>query len=226
MAYVAPTYKGKAFTCPFCGVYTIMNWVVLKYVIEIPSAPNRVSESLVTTATCFACKKNSYWIHTLEPSGNPIDTLTTTMVYPSKSTAPLPHTDMPDDIQADYEEARNICNQSPRSASTLLRLAIQKLCVHLGEKGKNLNNDIGNLVKQGLPVEIQQALDVVRVIGNNAVHPGEINPEDVQEISNQLFELVNFIVEDRISRPAKLKKLYDNLPSGALDGIEKRDDNT
>ena len=39
-------------------------------------------------------------------------------------------------------------------------------CGHLGESGKNINDDIAALVKKGLNLMIQQSLDVVRVIGN------------------------------------------------------------
>jgi hypothetical protein len=130
---------------------------------------------------------------------------------------------MPVDIRHDYEEARNVVQQSPRAAAALLRLCVQKLCKHLGEPGKNINDDIGSLVKKGLPVEIQQALDIVRVIGNNAVHPGEITPDDVAGVSSSLFELVNYIVEDRIARPKKLASMFTTLPGPALAGIAARD---
>lgn len=137
----------------------------------------------------------------------------------------MAHPDMPPDIRADYDEARNIAQDSPRGSAALLRLCVQKLCKHLGEPGKNINDDIGSLVKKGLPVEIQQALDIVRVIGNNAVHPGELSSEDVQQVATTLFELVNHIVEDRISRPNRLATLFTGLPSQALAGIANRDGN-
>ena len=139
------------------------------------------------------------------------------------SNAPLPHEDMPEDVKTDYVEARNISALSPRGAAALLRLAIQKLCKHLGESGKNINADIGALVEKGLPVQIQQALDVVRVTGNNAVHPGELRIEDKPEVASALFGLLNLIVDNRISEPKRIEALYGALPKDALAGIEKRD---
>ena len=129
---------------------------------------------------------------------------------------------MPQDVQSDYEEAARIYTKSPRGAAALLRLAIQKLMVHLGLPGKNINEDIAALVAAGLPSQIQQALDVVRVTGNNAVHPGQLDASDLQ-VAEQLFPLVNVIVEYRISLPARIQEMYDALPSGAKDAIEKRD---
>ena len=95
--------------------------------------------------------------------------------------------------------------------------------MQLGEKGKDLNTDIGNLVKKGLPVQIQQALDIVRVIGNNAVHPGQIDLKDNQDTATILFQLVNRIVDDRITQPRLTQALFDNLPQSAKGQIQKRD---
>jgi len=139
------------------------------------------------------------------------------------STAPLPSEDLPPDVKDDYIEARNIMNNSPRGASALLRLSLQKLMPHLGEKGKNLDTDIGNLVKKGLPVTIQQALDCVRVIGNNAVHPGELDLKDDTETATALFGLVNMITDAMIAEPKAIKALYDKIPKGAKEAITKRD---
>ncbi|WP_353049986.1 DUF4145 domain-containing protein [Bacillus sp. ISL-39] len=57
-------------------------------------------------------------------------------------------------------------------------MALQKLMVDLGQLGKDINNDIGNLVKNGLPVILQQTLDIVRFIGNVSVHPGKLDMKD------------------------------------------------
>jgi len=173
------------------------------------------------SAFCNHCDRRSYWVGTIrDEQGNYHAAI---LVYPTTVAAPKPHPKMPEAVKADFEEARNIAAQSPKAAAALLRLCVQELCIHFGMPGKNLNEDIGALVRNGLNTDIQQSLDAVRVIGNNAVHPGEISGEDVAGVTASLFDLVNFIVEDRIARPDKIKDIYANLPKAARDQIEKRD---
>jgi hypothetical protein len=87
------------------------------------------------------------------------------LVSPAAAEGPPPNDDLPDNVAGDYKEAETILSLSPRGAAALLRLAIQKLCVHLGEKGKNIDDDIASLVKKGLSPLVQKALDAIRVIG-------------------------------------------------------------
>ena len=132
---------------------------------------------------CARCDGISLWVH-----GR--------MVYPNVAGGPLPNPDMPATALPDYEEARAILAASPRGACALLRLVVQKLCVELGEPGKDLNKDIGKLVAQrGLLPGVQKALDTVRVIGNESVHPGELDVKDSPEIAGALFAVINLIVE-------------------------------
>jgi hypothetical protein len=147
-------------------------------------------------------------------------------IYPRASNAPLPHPEMPDDVRQEYAEAAANLDVSPRGSGALLRLALQKLMVDLGEIGKNLNDDIASLVAKGLDPDVQKALDALRVIGNNAVHPLELDLRDDVETVGALFGLLNFIVEDRIARPKKLDALYGGLPEGARAAIEQRDAKT
>src|SRR6185436_19941926 len=121
-----------------------------------------------------------------------------------------------------YFEASAISSKSPRGAAALLRLSIQILCQELGEPGKNINTDVGNLVTKGLPVIVQQSLDIVRVTGNDAVHPGQIDTDNPETVG-QLFDLVNIIIEYMIALPKKVSGIYGGLPSDKVKGINDRD---
>lgn len=145
------------------------------------------------------------------------------MIYPRKMIAPLPNSDMEDQIKADYIEAGTVFSDSPRAAAALLRLALQKLCKQLGEKGENINEDIKKLVGKGLNPLVQKSLDALRITGNNAVHPGEINLEEEPEKVRKLFELLNFIANKMITEPREIESFYSALPEGARDAVKKRD---
>ncbi|HFK2230407.1 DUF4145 domain-containing protein [Pseudomonas aeruginosa] len=207
MKYVAPALHLKAFTCPFCETYASMEWKSI-YLERYPS----YAKMPFSQCECLSCERPSLWNESTER-----------MVAPSLVSAPLPTPDLPEECRTDFEEARQILAASPRGAAALLRLCIQKLCMVLGESGKNINDDIKSLVAKGLPVQIQQAFDYVRVTGNNAVHPGEMSLDDDPETVSIMFEMINLIVEERISRPKKLEKHYGRLPEGARAAIEKRD---
>jgi len=146
------------------------------------------------------------------------------MVFPDIASVALPNMDLRDDIKEDYNEASSILSKSPRGAAALLRLCIQKLCQQLELPGKDLDEDIGNLVGKGLPVTIKKALDIVRVIGNNAVHPGLLDMKDDIETASKLFGLVNHIAYSMITQPKEIEALYrTKVPEAQKEHIEERD---
>lgn len=204
--YFPPKYKEQSFNCPNCSVYSKQEWVEPVY--RNISIHEKIHE--LDVAYCSHCYKPSIWYKER-------------LIIPDISSAPQPHIDMPNEIIDDYNEAASILNKSPRGSAALLRLALQKLMVVLGQPGKDINKDIGTLVSDGLPVLIQQALDIVRVVGNESVHPGQMDIHDDPDTALRLFELLNIIVEDRISRPKQINELYSKLPAGKLSGIEQRD---
>jgi hypothetical protein len=164
-----------------------------------------------SVATCSSCDDLSIWVNK-------------EMKYPKLNILPDPNVDLDEDIKELYLEAASIIQDSPKGATALLRLALQKLLKQVGKNGKNINKDIGELVAEGLSPKIQKALDLLRVIGNNAVHPGQINLDDNSEIAHKLFNILNFIAEELITKPKELDSLYDDLiPSDTQEHIKQRD---
>lgn len=208
--YVQPKYQLDAFNCPHCGAFAHQWW---KYYI---SSRDRKTggETLILNnfgaSFCARCGKVALW------EGKQ-------MIYPLVYITQPASEDMPLEVKKYYDEAREIFYQSPRGAAALLRLAIQKLTIELGEDGDNLNKAISNLVKKGLPERVQKSLDIVRVIGNNAVHPGQIVIEDNNEAAMSLFKITNLIVDDIITKSREIDELYDGLPEGVRNHITERD---
>lgn len=144
------------------------------------------------------------------------------MVYPQYEIRRLPNTHMPESIKLDFFEADTIAKLSPRGAAALLRLALQKLCVHLGLPGKSLDSDIHALFKNGEDDHILQAMDIVRVVGNEAVHPGSMDIKDDHVTVDALFNLLNLVVEEKIGKYIKIAEIYKTLPEEKRKAIEER----
>ena len=203
--YEQPEFRKTAFNCPFCNAYANQHWFDLDY-------HDGGFKTLQRAHVCFCghCNEYSLW-----KAGK--------IVSPDFAGIEPPNQDLSDDIKIDYEEAASILQKSPRGAAALLRLAIQKLCKELGEEGKSINTDIKNLVIKGLPGAVQKSLDVVRVIGNDSVHPGQIDLRDDMETAKALFRLVNLIAEKMITEPKEVEEIYESLPEEKKQQIEKRD---
>lgn len=242
--YVAPAYKLDAFYCPVCEAYSQQRWYQIyidpdcmssflkDYPKKEPDKPlypasvvgaaygsdpserqagpeyTRIDE--ISISQCQLCEAKAIWIE-----GK--------MVHPAQSAAPYPNDDMPDDVKRDFMEAREIVERSPRAAAALLRLATERLVIHLGgDQKSDINNNIQFLVnKKGLPVRIQKALDVLRVVGNEAVHPGKIDVDD-KAVAISLFNWINDIVTMMITNEKLIDEHYNSLPPDKLKGIEDR----
>lgn len=203
--YFPPDINKHEFHCPFCGVYAHQLWSSISaYNIDNLVIPGYIS------SRCLHCGDTAIWY-------------SQELVYPLVFITPEPPDDLPLECRGTFQEAREVYPVSSRAAAALLRLCIQQLMPHLGQKGKNLNDDIKNLVKNGLSPTAQKALDYCRVIGNNAVHPGQIQFEDSPEIASSLFHVVVYITNDRITQPKTIETLYQSIPEQERENIEKRD---
>jgi hypothetical protein len=224
---ITPELNAPSFTCPHCGAHANQTWFQLNTragqtgaridATREPYFAGSVSGNMnlqlltnLNVTQCFSCKRFSAWVFDK-------------IVWPATSSVVIPHEDMPADVKLDFLEAAAIIDVSPRGAAALLRLAVERLMPHLNANEKNINASIGLLVSRGLDPKIQKALDVLRVIGNEAVHPGQIDLRDDKSTALKLFDLANIIVQAMITTPKQISSMFDSLPKGALDGIQRRD---
>lgn len=241
-----PKFKSNKFQCPHCQAISQQDWFdettasvranhIIKHLFynhrqhiqdyqqksiadflevisgEFSGGLRNCIPSRFAIATCLACNDITLWIDR-------------EIVYPKKIPVALPNDDLNDEIKSLYLEATKIYVDSPKGATALLRLALQKLLLQIGKEGKNINQDIKELVASGLSVKIQQALDLLRVVGNHAVHPGQINLDDNSEIALKLFQILNLIANELISKPKEIQNLYNDIvPKETKEHINQRD---
>ena len=210
--YIGPQKNKKKYTCPHCNTLSLMEIDTHHFKSDfVGSSGHQLNfKNVVCIHRCQCCGKKTIWIDD-------------EYVYPD-IVAEEANTDMPDTVKQLYNEAALIYTKSPRAACALLRLAIDRLCNELGEIDRDINKNIGALVEKGLPKTIQQALDIVRVVGNKAVHPGQIAFDvDDQNTAMRLMKLVNMITERMISEPTEINSMFEQLPESVKISIENRD---
>ena len=185
--------------CPYC--HSFCGFSCLLILSKIPSSfdNNRLIEGI-----CPACNKTALWLVNSEKE---------LLLFPDVPTStPEPNTDMPEDIKQIYLEACKVLNYSPRASAALSRLAIDKLTMSFSKKN-TLNDRIKDMASTDLPEKIIKSLNIVRVVGNNAVHPGKIDLTDDESLASSLLELINIIVEKCISEPKKVNDIYNKISS-------------
>lgn len=251
--HVAPSIDRKRFSCPVCGTLADQTWFdaharrvdnndvpklttveKLKKRRNTP-VPATIDDKVVASGQPFLwrnddgiyCYDELFNIHVSRCDSCSAITVWRydTAIYPPTRYQIEPNPDLPDNIKADFKKAREILGLSPCGATALLRGCVQNLCIHLKKPGMNLNEAIGSLVADGLPKNIQKALDIVRVTGNEAVHPGELDVKDDRATADKLFGLINMIAYDQITQPKDVKAMFDNLPENAKKQIQERDRN-
>lgn len=232
---IQPSYRRDAFNCPRCGVLCPQNWfsidrhthgfpdaTITEYTpslgpIGYPGYKLSVSDMVMAwkldISICHQCKNYTIWENKK-------------IIFPYETELPEAHEDMPLDVKGIYEEATQVYKHSPRAAAALLRLAIEIMIPQLEGyeiKRAKINTMIGELVKKDIPAHVQQGLDAIRIYGNEGIHPGEIVLNDDQETVQFLFELINMMVDELITRRKKINSIYSKLPIDKIKGILNRD---
>lgn len=230
-------YGKKSFNCPHCFVFAQQKWNQVRSQSEtiVDSVGDRIlneyyeiekgtgithyrdrdmlPSSILAFCICQSCKKPSLWYKN-------------SLVYPIQNAVEDPNPLMPPEVMEIYNEARSVLNLSPRSSAALLRLGLEKLLPYLGAKKGNINQMIKQLVQERKVIgKLQEAMDTLRVVGNDAVHPGLIDLEgrDNRDVSLALFKILNFIVAETLESDETINELYSLIPEGPMKGIKDRE---
>jgi hypothetical protein len=134
---------------------------------------------------------------------------------------PPPHPKLPKAAVHLYNEAREVAAASPRSAAALLRVALEALLQELHPSPKRLVERIDELHDLGLPTPQTQAMDVLRLIGNEAAHAGTIHDADKPETVRELFRYLNFLAESS-ETVRRITTSYHALPEQKRADAERR----
>ena len=181
---------------------------VLTY--EYQNPPRTLKAKLVNlhVSRCYNCKGFALWVrdrlvfpgraeegpHIIEIEGH-VEEPSADVQEPADVEESTGHVE---ERVEDFEEAAAILNKFPRGAAALTRICIQKMMPLLKETGKDLDENISSLVRKGLQVEIQQAMDVLQVLGQGPVELTQFNSREEKEAALKLFDSVKAILKRRM----------------------------
>ncbi len=60
---------------------------------------------------------------------------------------------------------------------------------------------------------------MIRIVGNEAVHPGVIDIDDNEDIARAMFEILNEIVDETITKKNKMDAIFEYLPEEKTNSI-------
>jgi hypothetical protein len=152
----------------------------LTYEYQKHPHPLKVKMANLHISNCHNCNGFSLWVSGL-------------LVYPTK----LDKT--PELVDEDVEEAAVVLNKSPRGATALMRVCIQKLVPLLEENGKELNQRVSSLVRKGLEMEIQQAMDVLEVLRSDSAQLNPLESQADRETALRFLDSLKEVLERRMS---------------------------
>lgn len=147
------------------------------------------------------------------------------MVYPVQvRLGSAAHDDMPPQVRELYEEAAAVAVVSPRAGAAFARVTVERLIKHLDPdalRSAMLEQRIARIKRQGISTSLGRMLDVVRVVGNGAVHvkdePNDLvvlvlDDEQGPEFVNLLLQVTNDLVDELITKSRIVEELWEKIP--------------
>lgn len=226
----APRLRAPSFVCPHCGAFTQQEWSEIAEVEEDgwsalydlpPSMRNAgafwESRPQWWASTCFVCSKKAIW------RGDSI-------VFPSASALPRPHRDLAGAALTLYDEAAAVAPHSRRASAALARAALEALLKQLDASPRIALDDRIAKVQSQVSQPLGQLLTIVRHVGNKALHGADDTDELVAlvldgedaEVLEVLFEAINGLVDELITRPQNVSSMYAKVPASIREAAEAK----
>jgi hypothetical protein len=224
---VEPRLGAASFSCPHCNVVAHQDWFSLFLKPENAGDVDFLTPETVTVRTLVQGKNEWNDIKEIDEFVERLKKNEVTYVYQKHSQSmkakmanlhvsgchtcngfalrvgdrlvfPFNVDKMPDLIQEDFEEAAAILNRSPREATALMRVCIQKLVPLLKQDGKYLNDYTSSAVHKALELEIQQAMEVLQVLRNEPGQPTSLETQEDKEMALRFFDSLKAVLERRM----------------------------
>jgi hypothetical protein len=226
--YIEPQLGAESFSCPYCNTVAHQDWYslflkpenaaevrvltpeavnalrqgdaqrdnikendqfverlqknALTYEYQKHPHPLKVKMANLHISNCHSCNGFSLWVGRL-------------LAFPTRIDK------TPELVEEDVEEATAILNEFPRGATALMRVCIQKLVPLLQDNGKELNRRVSSLVRKGLEMEMQQAMDVLQLLRSDPVHSGQLESHaDNKKTALRFLDSLKEVLERRMSQ--------------------------
>lgn len=185
-------------TCPLCGKVATFN-----------DAPH--IKDLITTDSQFVlgqriCPNPECQLHLFFIRDNKANILNT---FPSLK-IDFDSNNIPEKIKKSFEEAI-ICHSEKCfiASAIMIRRTLEELCEERGASGKNLKDRIFELKnKVILPEALFNALDDLRLLGNDAAH---IESKTYEDVGNEEIEIGIELTKEILKACYQLKDLVEKL---------------
>lgn len=215
--FVAPELLLDVFTCPYCDVTAKQAWcgnTTARRAFQRDESEESSAIGFSSSGALVPEVRN--WLFSIcENCGNVAVWHEDEMVHPFSCPVGDPNPDMPEDVKAKYLEASEVVASSPASAAALLRLGLQVLLREIlqDESSGNIYKDIVKLKERPIDSSLVKALDIIRIAGNESVHPGTLDLSESRDDALYLFELLNMVCDQFFTQPNRLKEMYEKMPA-------------
>lgn len=208
------TEKSTQVKCPYCKAINILikhrncseenSEILLEY-----SNENNINNFSIhhLLFTCGHCNKTAFWVSLSEiPTGNPMGIgvemsheVGFWRLLPSFICNYYDENIVPSVIFEDYQEACSIISLSPKASATLFRRCLQWMIRDFWGISKNRLIDEITDLKDKVSIDVWEAIDTLRNVGNIGAHMGKdinyIIDIDEWEVE-QLKWLIEFLLEE------------------------------